>query len=316
MRSVPVLALVLASCLVGCAPSPAPPAPPPSVRLIGGTPGGGFQPLAEALATAYRAAGVRVTVSESEGSVSNVRAIQNADADIGFAYADVAYSAYIGRLEGATGACDRVRALAVLELTPVHLIVREGAGIASVEGLRGRRIGVGRPGSGSALTAHTVMRAFGIAEVDVRAEPLSYIDAARRLDDGSLDAMFVTGSMPLESIQRSTRAGARLLPLVGEPIARLEREYPFFRPTLIPGGTYAGHPEPIRTIGVDNLLIARQGLGEPLAHDLTARLFDALPSLSGRLGLLRSMSVALAPAAPVPLHEGAARYYRERELAQ
>jgi TRAP transporter TAXI family solute receptor len=283
---------------------------------MGGTPGGGFQPLAEALASVYRAAGMRVEVRQSDGSVSNVRAIEAGDADVGLAYADVAYSAFTGRLEGLPGACTHLRSLAVLELTPVHLVVRRGAGIETVAELRGRRVAVGTPGSGSALTAHTVMRAFGLSDGDVRAESLSYNEAARRLGDATLDAMFVTGSIPLESIQRSARAGARLLPLTGAAIVRLEREYPFFRPTVIPGGTYAGHPEPVRTIGVDNLLVARQGLDEALAYELTARLFDALPEISGRFGLLRLMSVARAPAAPVPLHEGAARYYRERELSR
>jgi uncharacterized protein len=315
MRQSAVALLLAAVALAACAPQPGPP-PSRRVRLITGTPGGGFQPLGEALAREYRAAGFDVQVRESDGSVSNVLALQAGEADVAFSYADVAYSAFIGRLEGHTGAHPRLRALAVLDLTPVHLVVRAGAGITSVEGLRSRRVGVGRPGSGSALTARTVMKAFGLDEGAVRTEPLSYNDAAARLIDGSLDAMFVTGSFPLESVQQSTQAGAALVPLVGPAIARLEHEYPFFRPTLIPGGTYPGHPGAVATIGVDNLLMARSDLDESLAHDLTARFFGALPSLTGRDGLLRLVSVERAPASPVPLHDGAARFYRERELAR
>jgi TRAP transporter TAXI family solute receptor len=268
------------------------------------------------LAGAYRDAGIRVTISNSDGSVSNVRAIETGEADIGLAYADVVYSAYIGRLDSVPRSCGRLRALAVLELTPVHLVVRRGVDIHTVRDLRGHGVGVGPAGSGSALTAHTVMRAFGLADQDVRAHSVPYNDAASRLEDGSLDAMFVTGSIPLKSVERVVRSGARILPLAGPAIVRLKREYPFFRATLIPAGTYAGHPEPIRTIGVDNILVVRQGLDQALAHDLTARLFDALPSISRRLGLLRSMSVGLAPAAPIPLHDGAARFYREQELTR
>jgi uncharacterized protein len=287
-----------------------------SVRLTSGSPGGGFQPLGDALAHEFRRAGFETSVTESDGSVSNVKSLLGGAADVGFAYADVAYLAHIGRLDGTSAGPRGLRALAVLELTPVHLLVRPGAGIASVESLRGRRVGVGRAGSGSALTARTVLRAFDLVDTATRSESLAYNDAAARLIDGSLDAMFVTGSVPLESVQPPIRAGAQLVPLVGPAIARLEREYPFFRPTIIPGGTYAGHPAAVVTIGVHNLLLVRSDLDESVAHDLTAALFDALPSLSGRQGFLRQMSVEQAPAAPVPLHDGAARFYRERELAR
>jgi TRAP-type uncharacterized transport system substrate-binding protein len=83
---------------------------------------------------------------------------------------------------------------------------------------------------------------------------------------------------------------------------------------MIPGSTYPGHPDAIHTIGVDALLVCRRDLEESLVYDLTRRLFEALPSLSSQQESLRLMDVELAPATPIPLHEGAARYYREREL--
>jgi TRAP-type uncharacterized transport system substrate-binding protein len=75
-------------------------------------------------------------------------------------------------------------------------------------------------------------------------------------------------------------------------------------------GEYPGHSAGIRTIGVENLLVCRSGLDEGLVHDLTARLFGALPSIP----LLRTIDLEQAPTVPIPLHDGAARFYREREL--
>ena len=102
------------------------------------------------------------------------------------------------------------------------------------------------------------------------------------------------------------------MPLTGPAIERLRHDYPFFRPTVIPGGMYPGHPEPMQTIGVDNLLVCRRGLDESLVHDLTARFFAVLPSL------LDADVHGSRPGAgaPIPLHDGAARYYRERELSR
>jgi len=104
------------------------------------------------------------------------------------------------------------------------------------------------------------------------------------------------------------------MPIAGPPIDRLRHEYPFLRVTAIPRGTYPGDVPTIRTIGVDSLLVCRRDLDEQLVYDLTRRFFDALPSLSSSQGALRFMDLDQAPATPIPLHEGAARFYREREL--
>jgi hypothetical protein len=188
--------------------------------------------------------------------------------------------------------------------------VRAGSAIADAASLRGRRVAVGPTGSGSALTAQIVLRALGIDETAVLVEPLKYNEAAARLAAGTIDALFVTGSDPVDSVRVSTQAGARILPLGGPAIEQLRHDYPFFRPTVIQGGTYPGHPAPIRTIGVDNLLLCRRGLDESAVHDLTEQFFLQLPSMR----ILGGMDLEQAPATPIPLHDGAARYYREREL--
>ncbi|MGE5198331.1 MAG: TAXI family TRAP transporter solute-binding subunit [Rhodospirillaceae bacterium] len=283
------------------------------IRLTTGTPGARFHPLGQALTRAYSAAfpSFDVRPVDSAGSIANVEALQRGDADVGLSYADVAYMAYVGGLDGRQEAFANLRGIAVLELAPVHLVVRPGSTISDAAGLRGMRIAVGPAGSGSAFTADIVLRALGIAST-AHVEPMKYNDAAARLAAGTIDALFVTGTDPVDAVQSATRAGARLLPLGGPAIVRLRHDYPFFRSTLIHGGTYPGHPDPIRTIGVDNLLVCRRGLDEDTVHDLAQQLFAQLPSMS----ILIGMDLEQAPATPIPLHDGAARYYRERELAR
>lgn len=304
---------MMAFAAVGCHQT-VPAAPRSVVRLTTGTPGAGFYPLGQALGRAYSQASrsLDVQVRDSVGSVTNVEALQRGDADVGLSYADVAYMAYAGRLERHEDSFGELRGIAVLELTPVHLVVRADSGIREPAELRGHRIGVGLPGSGSALTADIVLAALGIDGSAVRLEPLRYVEAGSRLAAGTLDAMFVTGGDPMASVRLSTAAGARLMPLTGPAIERLRHDYPFYRTAVIPGGTYPGHPDPIQTIGVDNLLICRKSLDESLVHEFTLRFFEILPSLS----MLTLMDVDQAPATPIPLHDGAARYYRERELSR
>jgi hypothetical protein len=293
------------------------PEPPPArkeIRLTTGTPGARFHPLGQALARAYAAAlpMLDVRLLDTAGSVANVEALERGDADVGLSYADVAYTAYVGGLDGRQASFAELRGIAVLELAPVHLVVRAGSKIADPTDLRGRRVAVGPPGSGSALTAEIVLRALGIDASAVDVEPLKYNEAAAQLAAGTIDALFVNGSDPVDSVRASTLAGARILPLGGPAIERLRHDYPFFRPAVIHGGTYPGHPAPIRTIGVDNLLLCRRGLDEATVHDLTQQFFAQLPSLS----ILSGLDLEQAPATPIPLHDGAARYYRERELSR
>jgi hypothetical protein len=308
-----LLACTLAATVVACrVPEPAPARR--VLRFTTGTPGARFHPLGQALAGAYAAAlpALDMVVLDSAGSVANVNALQRGEADLGLSYADVAYMAYVGRLGEGQPAFGDLRGITVLELAPVHLVVREGSGITDPSQLRTRRVAVGPTGSGSALTAQIVLRSLGIDATAVSVEALPYNEAAARLAAGTIDAFFVTGSDPVESVSVATRAGARILSLQGAAIDQLRHDYPFFRPTVIRRGTYPGHGQSIPTIGVDNLLVCRRGLDEALAHDLTKQLFAQLPSLL----ILGAMDLEQAPATPIPLHEGAARYYRERELSR
>jgi TRAP transporter TAXI family solute receptor len=287
-----------------------------TLRLTTGTPGAGFHPLGEALGRAYHDAfpSLKFEVIESPGSVHNVEAIERGEADVGFAFADVAYVAFVGGTGDAP--FSRLRGMAVLQLNPLHLVVRADSPIRDVAALRGRTVGVGPPGSGTALTAGLVLRAFGIDPQAVHTELLPFNDASARLTHGELDAMFVNASYPAESVSIAARAGARLLAIEGAAVDRLRHDYPFLRPTAIPARTYASHSAPVHTIGVDNLLVCRSDLDEELVYQLTKTFFTALPTIASQQSSLRSMDFAQVPATPIPLHEGAARYYRERELVR
>ena len=278
--------------------------------------GGGFLPLANHLAGVYREKLPNLTIEtvSTAGGVANIEALPRGDAALGLAFADITYLSFQGRWRPGEPASDRIRAVAVMQLTPVQLVVRQDSHIRDVGDLRGHRVGVGPPGSGTAITARLVLGAFGVTPADVHAEALPFKDAADRMIDGTLDAMFDDAIYPAEAILTAVRAGARLLPLHGLPIERLRHQYPFFRRTIIPNGAYLGATHEVHTIGVDSLMICRLGLDESLVYDLTRVFFEALPTQPFLQNELRFMDLDQAPATPIPLHEGAARYYREREL--
>jgi TRAP transporter TAXI family solute receptor len=314
-----VLACALAVLVAVSACAAAPPEKPGTrLRFAAGTPGGGFLPLGEGLAREYERVlpGLQIEVHESDGAASNVEAIQRGEADIGLSHADVTYLAYVGRLEGKSEPFRSLRGIAMLQSTRMHVVVRAGSGISRIEDLRGRRISIGRlGGGGGGTTARMILAAFGIELSSVTVESLRYDEAASRLSQRTLDALLVNGSCPLDAVTNAAQAGARILPLDGPPIDRLRQAYPFFSRAVIPPGTYPGQVQAVHTIGVGSLLVCRSDLDEALVHDLTQRLFEILPALSSQLAL-GPTDLEHAPATPIPLHDGAARYYRERELSR
>jgi TRAP transporter TAXI family solute receptor len=158
------------------------------------------------------------------------------------------------------------------------------------------------------------MHAFGLEPSSVDTEMLRFTDAAARLVAGTLDAMFVNASYPADSVRAAALRGAHLMALRGAVVDRLRRDHPFFRLTTIPEHTYPGQTTRVYTVGVDTLLVCRSDLPEGFVYELTRRFFEVLPVLAASQESLRLMDLEQAPATPIPLHKGAARFYREREL--
>lgn len=288
------------------------------LRIISGLAGPGFHSLATAIARGIEKTlpAIRMEVQESPGSVRNSEALQRGESDLGIVFADVAYDAYLGRLRGQKEPFDRLRGIVVIQLTPVQLLVRPGLSIRQIASLRDFRVGIGPEGSGTALTARMILSAFGIDAATITTVHLPLVDSADQLLDGRLDAAFMTAGYPAPSATRVTDAGGTLLDVDGPPIERLRSQYPLMRLTFIPPGTYTGQNRVVPTIGVDNLLICRADLSEQVVYDLTKAYFGVADALHSEGISLRLIDFERAPATPIPLHAGAARYYRERELTR
>jgi len=303
-----------ASTVTGCAPAPVE-AEVPTVRLrfATGPVGGGFYAFGEALVTALleNDPNLRIERPTSRDALSNLEAIQRGDTDLAFAFADLAYLAANGQLDPDTRSFDRVRGLAVVQLTPVQLVAR--LPVRTVTDLRGMRVSLGPENSGTALTARLVLGAFGLSPTDIRADFLEFEEAGKRLRDGTLDAMF-DNAQYAEAIAVSLRHGADLVPIQGPRINHLREEYPFLREMTLPAGTYTGMRS-IATVGVDSLVVCRQDLDEMIVHNFMRSLFAALSRLS-RERRWNLADLTDSPATSVRLHDGAARYYREQELVR
>jgi len=245
-------------------------------------------------------------------SETAMRMLQQDEIDGAFTYANMAYMAYSGQLQqGDQG--DNIRAIAELPIRAVQVLVGAHSGITSVSGLRGRHVSLGSLGGSAAPVAELVLRAYGIRLQDLHAEQIDLDVAAHRVATGELDAVFSYG-YPNPDVAAAIRQGGRLLEIVGPEIDEFRRTYPLLKPTVIPAGTYPDINHIVHTVGIDGIFICRANLDENLVYELTRAFVEVVAGKDLTIETLKHMNLGAASSTAIPLHYGAARYYREREL--
>lgn len=291
---------------------------PRNLVLLTGPSGGAYSPLGHALADAYNAriAALHVTATAAdgpEGAASNAQAVEGAHADLAFSRADIAYQVY--RQPAAASAPAHLRSIAVLYSNAVHVLVRRASGITRGADMRGHRVQMAdEAGVPSGGLARFVLEGYGLNEHDVQALGSSRNGIAHLKSD-QLDVRIFASAYPLASIDDvGPSSSIALLSLEPEVIDRLRSRFPFFKPAVIPKGSYRGQDEDVQTVGIDGLLLCRDTMPESTVYALTRTLFEALPDLARVHSSARLIDAVKAPATPVPLHPGAARFYRERDL--
>ena len=262
--------------------------------------------------------GLVVVAQSTPGSVANLQAIAAGTLDSAFVQADIAYWAYTGTRGFADKApLESLRSIANLYPEDVQIVVRKGAAVDTVRDLKGKRVSLDEQGSGTLATARLILQAFGLTENDLQVSYLPADQAAKGLQDGSLDALFLFAGYPAPAISELAGGVAiDLLPIIGAPAADLRSRYGFFATDIVPVGVYKGVVR-TETLSVGAQWVASASLPEPVVHDVTAALWNdstrqALERSNPRAKLIR-LETALNGLG-VPLHPGAERFYREAGL--
>jgi TRAP transporter TAXI family solute receptor len=248
-------------------------------------------------------------VSDGGSSITSLVELRDGKTDIANPIADVAYLAYAGQLDEIDKPFDQLRGMAVTGFNAIHLVVAPKSRVRSLDELTGLHVSLGPPGSSVALVTSRLLQAPGIQSKDVRAERFTNAEMLKLLVNGDIDAAFAMYGAGAQTITAAMKAGGRLLDIEGATVEQLRTEYPYLKRTLIPAGTYPNQPEAVRTIGIDSAMVCRADLDEDLVYSLLDAYFAAMPPG-------RPPDLDRAPATPVPLHPGAARYYRQRELSR
>jgi uncharacterized protein len=255
----------------------------------------------------------RVEVQKTATTKDYVRLLVQGDAELAIIQTDLSYLAYTQGLPDLSGPQHRLRGVAVLYRSPMHLIARRTADIKDLSDLRGKRVFVGTDGNTTDLTTRMILDGVAVS-VDEKTMPEgNVVEAFTR---GELDAAFIRGNDPSPTVQRIMEApGVLLVPIHRAEVEQIRAHHPLLRSTSIPARLY-GNDREIETVGTDMLLACRDDLPEDLVYWIARTLFESLPDLAESYILLRQIDLRQLSASPIPLHPGAARFYRERELFQ
>ncbi|MFN3524724.1 MAG: TAXI family TRAP transporter solute-binding subunit [Paracoccus sp. (in: a-proteobacteria)] len=267
------------------------------------------------------APGLIASAVSSNGSVANVNAIASGTLESGFVQSDVANWAHSGTgiWEGQPPA-ESLRAIANLYPESIHLVARADAGIASVGDLRGKRVSVDEPGSGTLVDAQIILAGFGLTEADIQVEYLKPNQAADRMRDGQMDAFFFVGGYPAGAIaELASQLPITLVPIEGESADAIRAQYTFFAEDLVPAGTYDNVDADTPTLAVGAQWVTSSEQPEELIYEITKALWNDNTRAFLDSGHAKGSAIRAETALEgvgIPLHPGAERFYREAGLLQ
>ena len=254
----------------------------------------------------------------SRGSVDNVNAIISGLRNSGFAQSDVAYWAYTGTgtMEGKEPAKD-LRTIAALFQEHIHLVALKKSNINSVKDLKGKRVSLDEPGSGTYVDAKLILESNGLSTSDVKAEALKGKAATDALRNAKVDAIFVVAGYPTGAIvELASAVDIKLVPIDGAGAKALTSKYGFFSESPIPSGTYEGVDQ-VNTVAVGAQWFTSAKEDSELIYQITKALWNKesrkLMDVGHAKGKTITPDTALSGVG-VPLHPGAEKFYKEAGL--
>jgi len=262
--------------------------------------------------------GLVAVAQASRGSLSNIRDILAGRLESALVQSDIAYLAVKGKPPfSGKKSVPGLRAIASLYPEAVHVVVRRKSPIKTIGDLRGRRISLDLKGSGTRSIARIVLKSYGVGPKAVSHLNSQIGPAVDRLKSGKIDAFFFVGGYPAPVISQLAKAVAlRLLPIEGDRAAEIRKTDPFLASVTVPASAY-GRAAATQTLAVGALLVVSDtvredvvyGVTRALWHPSTRQVLDQAPRAARRMRFENALT-----GIAIPLHKGAARYYREKKM--
>ncbi|TDL35291.1 TAXI family TRAP transporter solute-binding subunit [Jeotgalibacillus sp. S-D1] len=284
---------------------------PDFIGLATGGTGGTYYPLGGTFSNLIEdATGITTDAVTSNASAENMAMIDNNEVEIAFVQTDIASYAVEGT-QMFEAPIETIQGLGTLYPETIQIVTTADSGIESVEDLKGKTVSVGESGSGTRLNAEQILGAHDISFDDMDVQNLSFDDSATGIQDGSIDAAFITGGTPTGAVEGlAAQVDVVIVPIEEDKAQALMDEYSFYSTDEVPSGIY-GLESAVPTVAVQAMLAVSSELSEDLVYEITKSIYDNTDSISHPKGEFISADTALQGIG-IEVHPGAQKYYDEK----
>lgn len=290
-------------------------AAPAFINILTGGTSGVYYPIGVALSQLYGTGieGSKTSVQATKASVENLNLLQAGRGELALALGDSVAAAYQGDIDaGFKTPLDKIRVLASAYPNYIQIVANKESGIKTLADLKGKRISVGAPKSGTELNARSIFKAAGLSYEDMgKVEFLPYAESVELIKNRQLDATLQSSGLGMAAIRDLAATMAiNFVEIPEDVIAKINN--PAYQHGVIPASTYEGQTTDVSTVAIQNLLVTQSGVSDDLAYQMTKIMFEHLDRLGNAHSAAKSISLEKATKnLPIPLHPGAERYYKE-----
>lgn len=280
-----------------------------------GSQGGTYFPLGAEMANVWNnnIDNVNVTSTESGASVENLAKILNGEFDLGMTVNLPAYDALAGTGDFEGNAVENFAYIGHIYPEVLQVVTRESTGINSIEDLKGKRVAIGPPGSGTQAATKMVLEAYGLKDGDYDAYQEGFGDAKAKLQDGTIDASFGLLGLPdagIDELQASVN-DVKFLSVSDEAIEYIE-ENSGYSAFTIPAGSYEWLEEDVPAASAFAVLVANTDtVDDDLAYQLAKVMLENADENTHPQAKHMTEENALNGLGDLPMHPGAEKYYQE-----
>jgi TRAP transporter TAXI family solute receptor len=286
------------------------------ILATGGT-AGTYYPFGGAMAKIWNSKipGMNVTAQATGASIENIRLMGKDEVELALVQSDNIDWAF-----KATGPfkekITKMGVIAVLYPEIVHIVVKADSKARTFGDLKGLKVSVGAPGSGTEANFRQLMEVYNLKKEDVKDQYLSYAESAEQFKDNNIDSFFMTTGVPNSALMDVANVRPiKLLAIEEKMIDSVTKKYPFLAPATIPANSYKGQTEAVKTIAVMAVLVAHPKINEDTAYKLTKALFDNQAELASAHAKGKELKLETATkGVSIPFHPGAVKFYKEKGI--
>lgn len=282
--------------------------------------GGSMYPAGAAVSQVWtnNVQGVKCNTQTSTGSFQNCQDVSTGEVDVAVATSDVVLNAYNGTGKFADiGKLDNLRVIGAVYTSVLSGVALKSSGLTYIHDLLGKRVAVGPAASATENATLAAFDAMGIDSSNTSLENLGLGDGADSVGDGILDAAFGFAGLPIGGqLNLAATKEIQVLDMTQEEIDKVLAGNAAYIQTKIPAGTYTGQDNDANTFGVKCLIIVTADMDADLVYDLCKAMNEHTEEMAAGNALLKDMTDPsfLCTQMPIPLHDGAQKYYSEQGL--